>query len=304
MNSKKVYITGIWGMLGYKIAKSLENDCSIFGCDLFQGFTNLLKSDKITTIDLSDYTMISEEIKDIHPDVIIHTAAMINVDLCEEHPDDANRINAEITENLAKISKKIGAKFVYISTDAVFDGEKSGKFTEDDKVNPVNIYGKSKLTGEFKTTENSNNYLILRTNIYGWNIQKKLSFAEWVYDSLASNKVINMFNDVLFSPIYVGNFAEVLKDLLNKDTTGLYHLAGNDCCSKLEFGVALAKTFSFDEKLIKSISLDDFSGFKAKRIKNMSLNSNRVSKITDCKILGLYDGLKLFATDIKNYRSN
>ena len=135
---------------------------------------------------------------------------MINVEECEKEPNKAYKINSDATRYLCKVAKQNDIFFIYISTDAVFDGNQNNLFSEEDKPNPLNIYGKTKLHGEKYVQEMLTNYLIIRTNIFGWNIQNKISFAEWVYKSLISKKNIKMFYDIYFTPIYVKNFAFIL----------------------------------------------------------------------------------------------
>lgn len=274
-------------MLGDALYNTLSKNHNVDGCDLVE-LDHSIDIIDVTNFDRLKMLLLQKEI-----DVLIHTVAMINVDGCEENPDMAFKLNSEVTRELANFCKNKKIKMVYISTDAVFSGNKSGVYDEDDIVDPINVYGASKLRGEEYIAEYLDDYLILRTNIYGWNKQDKISFAEWVYNSLLASEEIKMFNDVYYTPIYIGNFAEALNEMLDKDLSGLFNIVGAQHCSKYDFGVSLCKVFGFDSNLIKKISVDSFS-FKAQRSKNMRLDNRKLKQKIETKLLSVDEGLELF----------
>ena len=298
MKKQKVYISGIFGMLGASLIETLKENYIISGCDIVE--SDFYKDIKTFKIDLENNQIAKENIELIKPDVLIHCAAMIDVDGCEKNPQKAHIINSEVTKNLAIIAQKMNIKFIYISTDAIFDGSKKGQYIEEDKPCPINVYGETKLLGEKYLTEILDNYTILRTNIFGWNIQDKISFAEWIYNALNNKQPIKMFQDVLFTPIYVGNLASVIKEVIAKDIRGVYHAAGSEKISKYKFGVRLAKKFDFASTLIKLSSLNDLK-LHAKRSKNMALSSKKLMKCIETKLLNVEDSLSLFKSDIALY---
>lgn len=288
----KVYITGIAGMLGYNLFKNLTGKHEVSGCDI-------INADFVTDVlDLTDFDKTREILAKCDFDVLIHTAANINVDGCEDNPESAFLLNAEVTNLLAQVCEQKKAKLVYISTDAVFSGKKNGTYSENDESDPINIYGMSKLKGEEYVLGTCSDFLILRTNIYGWNYQNKTSFAEWVLSSLENKEHINMFTDVLYTPIYIGNFTKALIELLEQEVCGLYNLVGSENCSKYEFGKILADVFELDSSLITPVSVETFN-FKAKRSNNMRLSNKKIRSIVATKLLNVEEGIRQFYNDRK-----
>ncbi|MEN7982571.1 MAG: SDR family oxidoreductase, partial [Nanoarchaeota archaeon] len=170
----KVLITGGSGLLGSNLAEIFCKDFEVF--IIFN--KNPVKIDYCNEmkIDLIDFENVEKIIKKINPLIIIHCAALTNVDYCEKNPKEAKEINCDSTKNLARIGKEIGAKFIYISTDSIFDGE-TGGYSENDIPNPINVYAKTKLEGEEEVRKINGNYIIIRTNIYGKNKIQKFSLA-------------------------------------------------------------------------------------------------------------------------------
>lgn len=269
----RIYITGIAGMLGYNIFQSLRDRAKVDGLDVLDIEISGLNYSKMS---LLDSEALEKELSKKKPDVLIHTAAMVNVDKCEEEPEAAVQMNTCVTENLARLCDKYHMKMIYISTDAVFDGEKRELYTEEDKVNPINIYAKTKLDGEQAVLQYPN-HLVFRTNIYGLNIQDKYSFGEWIYYSLKENKTLNMFTDIDFSPILVTELAEVIYLACKKNLSGLYHACGTGVMSKYDFGVKLKEICQITTGEIKA-STSEQAQLKAKRSKHMGMSNQKLCK--------------------------
>lgn len=276
---KRIYITGSCGLLGSGIVKELSSKYELFGADLIE-----MQQDGCETecFDLTDYELLKKSITAIQPNVLIHTAAAVNVDRCEEDKEYAYKLNVELTEKLVDICHEENIKLIYISTDAVYDGTKEGLYTEQDKVNPINYYGKTKLEGEC-FVETFPDSLILRTNIYGRNIQNKKSFGEWIVDSLREDKELNMFTDILFSPILVNELALVIDKCIEKDLKGMYLACGTGSITKYHFGIIVKQTFDIPFGKINKALSDDME-FKAKRSKNMGMLNHKLCEELDISI--------------------
>lgn len=285
---KRIYITGIAGMLGANMAYLLKDRYQIIGVDKvpFQAEGVICEQ-----FDLLDYTMLRESILQSAPDYLIHTAALINVDLCEEEAGLAHQLNSELTAFLAKICDEISCQMVYISTDAVFDGEDCKLYAEQDITCPVNEYGKTKLSGEKEVLKR--NHLVARTNIYGFNVQSKNSFGEWIYKSLQKGETLNMFTDIDFSPILVNDLTEVIVRLLEKDLYGLYHVCASGSISKYDFGKYLQTVFSLPDGLIHE-SVSDTFPFKAKRSKHMGMSNEKVKQELGIRIATPEESIEKF----------
>lgn len=274
----KLYITGIAGLLGNNIVKTLMNYCEITGVDLVD---YKMPNIKYKTFSLYETEYLAEDLKRVRPDALIHTAALVNVDDCEIFPEKAYKLNAETTEKIADICESLGIKMIYISTDAVFDGEEERLYSEEDRVNPLNVYAKTKLEGERAVMKYLGN-LVLRTNIYGHNIQEKKSFGEWILSSLGRGKSLNMFYDIDFSPILVNDLAKIIYKSLECNLSGLYHACGTGCISKYEFGMKVKEVFKLEGTINKVNS--DFMNLKAKRPKHMGISNEKISKELGIKI--------------------
>jgi len=275
----KIYVTGIAGMLGYGIFNTLKNKAEIYGIDILNIEIPGLIYPKLSLYDIDS---VEKNILQVKPDVLIHTAALINVEECESNPEEAIRLNTYVTTQLADICAKHKIKMIYISTDAVFDGEKSELYSEDDCVNPLNIYARTKLDGEFAVLKYAEN-LVFRTNIYGINIQKKQSIGEWIYYSLIENKTLNLFTDIDFSPILVTELADLILKSCQKNICGLYHACGTGCITKYDFGVMLKEIFKIDTGNIKK-DTSDSAHFKAQRSKHMGLSNQKLCDALQVKI--------------------
>ena len=286
---KKIYITGIAGLLGVNLALELKSKFCVSGVDLF----NIkLKDITVDVYDMLDFGRLKENIKNKNIDVVIHTAAAINVDLCEEKPEYARNLNVCLTKEIADICTENNIKLIYISTDAVFDGGNNSLYTEIDPVNPINIYGKTKYEGEQYVLKNQENF-VLRTNIYGFNTQHKKSFGEWILDSLINDQTINLFEDIYFSPILVNELSKIIALIIENNICGLYHVCGTGSVSKYEFGIELKKKFGIKSGLIIKEKSENHH-FVAKRAKNMGMSNEKICKLLDIHISTPVQSIKLF----------
>ncbi|MFA5093273.1 MAG: UDP-4-amino-4,6-dideoxy-N-acetyl-beta-L-altrosamine transaminase [Candidatus Omnitrophota bacterium] len=292
---KKLLITGISGLLGSNLAFALRDKYDIAGWynhhEVFIPGVNALK------VDITDKQLVKESVSDFSPDIILHCASLTNIDYCENNKEETKRVNVEGTRNIVSACGKQDIKLVYISTDAVYDGEK-GHYSENDPVSPCNYYGLTKYEAEGVVKEHKN-YIIVRTNIFGWNIQNKHSLAEWILYNLERGCCINGFSDALFSSIYTMDFARVIDKMLDKDLMGIFNLASRTSVSKYDFAKLIARFFSKDSALIKPISINDYN-FVAKRGKDLSLNVQKLSKVLDQDLPSTEECVSAFFKDYKN----
>jgi len=271
---ERLLITGGSGLLGSSIAKLSASDFDVYAT--YHSQPRKSKNYFSLPLDIKNKQQVVTIFQEIRPKVVIHAAALVNIDYCEEHVDEAWMTNVGGTENIVLASKNIGARLIYISTDSVFDGDK-GMYREDDLVNPLNTYATTKLEGENIVLRLLPDAIIARTVFYGWSPLNRHSLVEWVVANLEKEKAIKMFTDVIFSPIYVGKLAEILIKMYHQGLYGIYHVAGSQSCSKYYFGNEVAKAFGFDESLIQSGSIAE-ANLKAPRPKNLSLNVTKISQ--------------------------
>jgi len=282
---KSLLITGASGLLGDKIVKLARRKYAVISTHNLRQ----LQPDSLR-LDITNAEDITSLFKKLEPDVIIHTASETNVDKCETQKNYAQKVNVDGTRNVALACSKTGAKLVYISTDYVFDGEK-GNYNEQDKPNPINYYGITKLEGEKQVTQNCQKYFILRTSVlYGWHPWKQ-NFATWVINQLKQDKEITVVEDHYNTPTLTDNLAEITLEAIQKDLQGLYHASGSERVSRYAFAKQIAKAFNLDPNLIKPIKMSQLTAWIAKRPKDSSLNTQKIQKQLKTKPLNITDGL-------------
>jgi len=245
----EILITGINGMLGSVVASELSKDHKIIGLDL------LPECSKVSDIeyypcDISDENQARRITKKLSPDLIINCAAMTSVDGCEENQEKAKQINVDGTINMIKVGEEHKSQFIQISTDYVFDGT-SGPYSEYDKTNPINYYGKTKLEAELALIQSSLLWTILRSNVlFSTSLTEKASFVSWVYQKLSANEKINIVNDQFCNPTSVHHLTYAIKKIIEAGAHGIYHYAGKDYLNRFEFALQIADTFNLDNRLI------------------------------------------------------
>ena len=250
------------------------------------------KKDLLNSNDNALKTMIEK----FKPSILIHCASLANVDDCETNPELARKINVVATRSIVEAIADKDIKLIYISTDAVYDGIK-GIFSENDPIHPLNCYGRSKFEGELEVLKKAG-ALILRTNLFGWNIQEKRSLGEWILVELKAGRKIGGFRDACFSTIYTMELARVIDIAIQNQLSGIYNCGSTDCCSKYDFALKIADRFGFDKALVAPISIDDFN-FRAKRGKNLSLNVGKLQEALDYELPTIEQSIDEFYRDYK-----
>jgi dTDP-4-dehydrorhamnose reductase len=249
---KRILIVGSNGLLGQKIT-------TLFSCSKSFEILNTSAENKIflngknyqyKVLDITKRSSVMRLVDEFQPEVIINTAAITNVDLCETERELAWKVNVAGVENLVHAARMVGAKVIHFSTDYVFDG-KSGPYIESDRVNPMSYYGRTKLASENVLRTSEIPHTIIRTMIlYGLANQVKDNFALWLANNLGANKQVRVVDDQIGNPTLVDDLAFAVLKIVEFNKNGLYHIAGNDLVSRYEFAVALAKKFKFDKSLI------------------------------------------------------
>lgn len=232
----KVLITGANGQLGIELSKQLEVLSELY---------EVVKANR-NTLDISNLELVKEKIFLEKPDVVINCAAHTAVDLCEADIENAYKINAIGPRNLAITCEKIGAKFVQVSTDYVFDGKSTRPYKEDDITCPNSIYGKSKLMGEQFTKEFCSKYFIVRT---AWLYGNGNNFVKTMLKLSENNKELNVVNDQFGSPTSTVDLAKAIIDLINTEYYGTYHGTCEGQCSWYDFAKKIFEINNIDIKV-------------------------------------------------------
>lgn len=276
----KIAVTGSEGQLGSFIC----NQKGAIGIDK-HGSPDIKKD--IAECDLSS------ELEDYDLDGIVHTAA-IHASECIEDPVKAQKVNIQGTRNVIEAAEKTGAHLIFVSSDQVFDGQSSRKYTEQDNPYPLNMYGATKLVGESFVRRDSSRYTIFRTSIlYGGlpNSGKGVSgnFFAWVLNQLNRGKTVDIITDQVNNPTYVPNLSEMIFEALEKKRTGLYHAAGPESVTRFEAVKTLKRILNLDGS-INRIEMSDLGWDN--RPKNCSLDIGKFSETFSTEAIGISRGFK------------
>lgn len=292
---KRILVTGASGLLGMNFCYFFHKKYDVLGVVN----TTKLSGLPFKTIRCNLLTNSAADLLDeAKPDVVLHCAAMANIDQCEKNPNEAEAINAVYPGLLAAQSAKREIKFIHISTDAVFDGENCGEkgYREADPTNPISRYAETKLRGEKYVLDSNPDALVARANFYGWSIGGNRSLVEFFYNNLSAGKVVNGFNDVFFSTLYVHYLADILDELIDHNANGIYHVFSSDYQSKYMFGVSVAESFGFDPTLVRAVSWKD-GGLAAKRSPNLIMNTDKLRNFLGHELPKQQDSLEYFYQD-------
>jgi dTDP-4-dehydrorhamnose reductase len=263
----KIFITGGSGLFGSKVAEIAQAR----GDEVFSGYAhNLPEYGRAVKFDLLDEKTISELVGKIEPEVIIHSAALTDVDRCEREQELAYKMNVDGTRAIATAAEKAGSFLIYISTDYVFDGL-CGMYREDDRPNPVSYYGYSKLLGE----QFCRGCIARTCVIYGSRpASGKVNFALWLLNSLNSGKEVRVVTDQFITPTLNTNLARMVLETADRRLCGVYNLVGATRISRYDYALELAREFDLDKSLILPSRMADLM-WAAKRPIDSSLDTSK-----------------------------
>lgn len=288
----KILVTGASGLLGLNLCLANWDSHTLLGLDRGKLANTPFE---LIRADLDDPAAASRLIETIKPDAIIHTAALANLEKCEADPQTAHFLNAEVPGLLSESCAKNSIQLIHISTDAVFDGTKTGIYTETDTPNPLGVYSATKLQGEINAVSANPRAVVARVNFFGWSLSGTRSLSEFFYNKLSAGEQCNGFTDVYFCPLFVGDLAATLMRMLDKGLSGLYHVVGSEALSKYDFGQRIARQFGFDPALVLPKSVEE-SGLIAKRSHNLRLSVHKLSTDLGQSIPGVSTGIEQFYT--------
>jgi dTDP-4-dehydrorhamnose reductase len=253
----KVVITGSNGLLGQNLIALLLNEKESYKVFGFSrgGNRSGRAGFEHHDIDITNENGVKEALLKIQPDFIINTAAMTNVDACENDRVGCYALNVNAVQNLAAVCLEINAHLIHISTDFIFDGEK-GNYTEEDTPNPLSYYGETKLLSEQLLQKSTINFTILRTIlVYGLvNDMSRSNIVLWVKESLEQQKEITIVDDQYRAPTYVEDLAMACKLSIDKKAQGIFNISSSQLLSIYEIAQEVAIAFHLDTTLIKPIS--------------------------------------------------
>lgn len=248
----KAVVTGAGGMLADALCPLLREQ----GHTIFP--TDILTDAGIHKMDIRNLDEVKDLVNEVRPDIIFHLAAETDVDKCEVNPDHAYQTNTKGTENIALACKEPDIPMVYISTGAVFDGEKPGGYTELDKPNPLSVYGKSKLKGEEIVSSLLPRHYIVRA---GWMIgghNKDKKFVWKIVQLLKTKKEISVVIDKTGSPTFTTDFSHGIVDIVASGKYGIYHCVNKGICTRFDIAKKIAEYLNKEDVIIKPVTSDAF----------------------------------------------
>ena len=279
----KFFITGVNGQLGYDVKREL----------LERGYTDILAPTRVD-LDITNEDAVKKMIREYRPSVIFHCAAYTAVDKAEEEQEKCYQVNVLGTKYLTEAAKEVGAKIIYISTDYVFDGTKEGLYQVEDKVNPVNYYGKTKYLGENFVSKYENHIIVRISWVFGINgknfIRTMLNLAE-------SHKELNVVCDQIGSPTYTKDLAGLLVNMFLSNVKGLYHVTNEGYCSWYEFAEFIFKEGRKKVK-VHPILTKDYKTI-AKRPLNSKLSKESLDDIGIKRLPEWQDAVKRYIRELK-----
>ena len=263
----KVLITGSNGLLGQKLLHKLRVDEEINLVAISRGKNRVSEKNGYTyfDLDITDNDEVQRVIVEQIPDVVINTAAMTNVDMCEDKKDACDALNVNAVQYLADACQKIDAHLIQISTDFIFDGE-DGPYTEEDKPNPLSYYGLSKLKSEQLLQAHTVNWTIVRTIIVFGTGEKlsKGNIVLWAKGALEKGDPLNIIDDQFRAPTLAEDLADACILALKKKAYGIFNVSGKDIMSIYEMVERIRKYYGLDTTNLSRISTSTLNQ-KAKR---------------------------------------
>jgi dTDP-4-dehydrorhamnose reductase len=257
MDMKTILTTGSNGLLGQKITEKVlvEGRVNLIATSVGVNRYPVKEGYEYAEMDILNPEKVKEVIEKYRPDAVIHTAAMTNVDTCEANKELCRRLNVDAVGALLSICEEKNIQLIHLSTDFVFDGL-DGPYKEEDAVNPVSYYGKSKVLAEELIKNSNANYAILRTIlVYGIsNDMSRSNIVLWAKGALEKASPINVVNDQWRMPTLAEDLAEACLLAVEQDAKGIYHISGKDDMSIADLVRKVADYWKLDHSFINEIS--------------------------------------------------
>lgn len=285
---RRLVIIGAGGRLGAALVREYAHDFDVVGFNHAQ-------------LDLGAPEQMRATLGGLDFDALINAAAQTNVDRCETHVEEAFALNGEAPRVLAEICARKKARFIHISTDYVFDGEKREPYTEEDEARPISVYGESKRQGERRALEANERVLTVRVSwVFG---PDRPSFIDWALDQAREYEEVKAISDKWATPTYTLDIAQHLKPLLtDTSVSGILHLANNGECSWQEYAqwaldCCHAQGLPMKATKIDAASLAEMKSFIAKRPVYSVLSNAKYQHLTGQTPRSWRDAVAAFVQD-------
>lgn len=251
----RILITGSNGLLGQKLVEALRHDAQVRLTATSRGAdrTPVPLGDHYRSMDITEKQEVNAVFDEVAPEVVIHTAAMTNVDACELDPAACELQNVVATRHLVEAAERHGSHFIFLSTDFIFDGA-AGPYSEDDVPAPLSVYGRSKLAGEQLVRKSSLARWAIARTIIVYGIAEGLSRGNvvlWAKSALEQGRPIQVVDDQWRMPTLAEDLADGCIRIAERKATGIYHLSGPDGMSILELVERTGRFFGLDTGIVQ-----------------------------------------------------
>ena len=279
----KVLVTGVKGQLGYDVVNELtKRGIEAVGVD-------------IQDMDITDAASVEKVIGEVAPDAVIHCAAYTAVDAAEDNVELCRRVNADGTQNIANVCKKLDCKMIYISTDYVFDGEGTRAWEPDDERHPLNIYGQTKYEGELAVQNTLEKYFIVRISwVFGVNGK---NFIKTMLNLSKTHDHLTVVNDQFGSPTYTYDLARLLVDMVQTDKYGIYHATNEGICNWYEFACEIFRKAGMNVD-VAPVPTSEYPT-KAKRPENSRMSKEKLTENGFERLPSWQDALERYLPQIQ-----
>ena len=298
----KILITGANGLLGQKLVHLLSEKDEVAVVATAHGGNRLpssLKGYQYLSMDILDSNRVISIVNDIQPDVIIHTAAMTNVDQCEEEKEACWELNVTAVDTLIQACKKTNSFLLHLSTDFIFDGQ-AGPYSETDTPSPISYYGESKLAAEQLLEKSTIDWAIVRTVlVYGIvHDMSRSNIILWVKNSLENKSPIRVVNDQCRTPTLAEDLAMGCWLIAQQRAKGIFNISGKDLLTPFEMAMKTADFFELDKSLITEVDASTFSQ-TAKRPPKTGFILGKAEKTLRYNPHSFDEGIAILASQIK-----
>ena len=292
-----ILITGASGFVGAHLMQS-RFPAQIFGT--FHNNPPQEHPDRYFQLDIADDEACRAVVSVVKPDFLIHCAARSNLDWCEKNKAASWRINAEAPARLAAICAEKNIRYLFVSSDMVFDG-KHGNYNEADACNPLSNYGRAKRHAEKAVLALNPAALVARIAlVYGLPVlQCGSSFLQWILHKIEHRQAVPLFVDQFRTPISVQELTQILLELVVSEARGIVHVAGPERLNRYQFGIFVCKAFATDQTLLRSTRLAQISQTPP-RPRDLSLNIARLKSIVPTMPRDCRTNLQYWAARRKN----
>lgn len=293
----RLLVVGSSGLLGQRLVDLAKNRYDVMGTYN----KHPTEDTESVHLDLAKKDDITELMQRFKPDIVIDAHHLPDVDYCETHHDEAWRVNVEYTKNLAEAAGMHSCKYVFISSENVYDGKKTTQYCEKDKVHPINYYGKTKMMAEGVIDALDNDFLISRTGMlfgpHNGKIVGKLPFPTWLVQELENNREVKVVADQYSNPIHTDNLSEFIFSLIEKDKKGVFNITGKENINRYDFATRIAEEFGLDKSLIRQVTSTELNQI-APRPKKLDLDISKVERATGLHGLRVEESIRMLKASL------